>query len=36
MGLDPIGNPTMGDKWAKMHEEAGRKARKKEESNMEP
>lgn len=30
MGLDPVGNPTMGDKWARMHEEAGRKAKENE------
>ena len=24
MGVDAIGNPTAGDKWAKMHEEAGK------------
>lgn len=31
MGLDPVGNPTMGDKWARMHEQAGKQARLKEE-----
>jgi len=24
MGLDPVGNPTAGDKWARMHKEAAK------------
>ena len=27
MGVDPYGNPTAADKWAKMHEERGTKPR---------
>lgn len=25
MGLDPVGSPTAGDKWAKMHEKDARR-----------
>ena len=27
MGVDAVGNPTAGDKWAKMHREAAKKRR---------
>ena len=30
MGVDAIGNPTAGDKWARMHEQAGKTTHKEE------
>lgn len=30
MGVDPVGNPTMGDKWARVHEQQLAQQRKEE------